>query len=131
MLHTERARYIMADAWSLYRDAMDMLEQGHLRNAAEKAWGATKRSTDALILERTGREPGTSGITYRSIRGMRRENADMESLATRYSQRMQDLHGACFYDGVCEPEEEIIRDIHATADYIRDAERLAEAEPNA
>ena len=30
----------MADAWALYRDALEMLEQGHLRNAAEKAWGA-------------------------------------------------------------------------------------------
>ena len=51
----------------------------------------------------------------------------MESFANRYSQRMQDLHGSCFYDGVCEPEEPIIQDIHATAAYIDDAERLAGA----
>lgn len=38
---------------------------------------------------------------------------------------MQDLHGTCFYDGICEPEEPIIRDIHETAEYIRDAETLA------
>ena len=31
-----------------------MLAQGRIRNAAEKAWGATKRATDAVILARTG-----------------------------------------------------------------------------
>ena len=34
-----------------------MLAQGRIRNAAEKAWGATKRASDALILARTGEEP--------------------------------------------------------------------------
>ena len=57
MLETERGRVLITDAWTLYADAIEMLEQGHIRNAAEKAWGATKRATDALILERTGREP--------------------------------------------------------------------------
>ena len=125
MLETERGRFIMADAWTLYRDAVEMLEQGRLRNAAEKAWGATNRATVALILERTGREPRSSGITHRTIRGMRDESPALRDLATRYSQRMQDLHGTCFYDGICEPEEPIVRDIHETADYIRDAETLA------
>ena len=55
MLETERGRVLITDAWTLYADAIEMLEQGHIRNAAEKAWGATKRATDALILERTGR----------------------------------------------------------------------------
>ena len=125
MPKSERAQFLVDDAWSLRQDALDMLQQGRLRNAAEKAWGATKRATDALILERTGREPGTSGITYRGIRGLRHQSADLESLANRYSQRMQDLHGSCFYDGILEPEEPIVRDIHATAGFIRDAERLA------
>ena len=125
MPKSQRAQYLIDDAWSLQQDALDMLSQGRIRNAAEKAWGATKRATDALILERSGREPGTTGITYRSIRGLRHQSADLESLANRYSQRMQDLHGAVFYDGIVDPEEPIIRDIHATADYIRDADQLA------
>ena len=57
MLATERGRCIMSDAWVLYADAIEMLDQGRIRNAAYKAWGATKRATGALILERTGREP--------------------------------------------------------------------------
>ena len=126
MPETERGKYLISDAWSLHEDALEMLSQGRLRNAAEKAWGATKRATDALILERTGREPGTSGITYRGIRGLRHRSTELESLANRYSQRMQDLHGSCFYDGILDPQEPIIWDIEATADYIRDAERLAD-----
>ena len=125
MTLSNRATFLIADAWSLHEDAQEMLVQGRLRNAAEKAWGATKRATDAVILERTGREPGTSGITYRGIRGLRHQNPDLESLANRYSQRMQDLHGSVFYDGILDPQEPIVRDINATADYIRDAERLA------
>ena len=127
MTLSNRATYLIADAWSLHEDAQEMLSQGRLRNAAEKAWGATKRATDAVILERTGREPGTSGITYRGIRGQRHQSVELESLANRYSQRMQDLHGSVFYDGILDPQEPIVRDIHATADYIRDAERLADA----
>ena len=125
MLRSERAKFLIDDAWSLHRDALEMVQQGRLRNAAEKAWGATRQATDALILERTGREPGTTGITYRSIRGLRHQSTGLESLANRYSQRMQDLHGSCFYDGILEPEEPIVRDIEATADYVRDAGRLA------
>jgi hypothetical protein len=49
----------------------------------------------------------------------------LESLANWRNQRMQDLHGSCFYDGICEPEEPIIQDIRAAATYIDDAERLA------
>ena len=88
--------------------------------------GATKRATHALILERMGREPGTSGITYRGIRGLRHQDSDLENLANRYSQRMQDLHGSVFYDGILDPQEPIVRDIHATAGYIKEAERLAD-----
>ena len=41
-----------------------MLEAGDLRDAAEKAWGATKRATDALILRYTGREPSTQSTSF-------------------------------------------------------------------
>ena len=57
MLQTAQADFLFADARTLYDDALEMLDQGRLRNAAEKAWGATKRATDGLILARTGKEP--------------------------------------------------------------------------
>jgi hypothetical protein len=125
MLETERADTIFADAHVLYADALEELDRGNLRNAAEKAWGATKRATDALLLARTGREPRTSGQTSRGLRALRRQDPTIESLRLRYAVRQSFLHGACFYDGMCEPEEDLIADIRETADYISNAQDLA------
>jgi hypothetical protein len=125
MLETERADAIFADAQFLYADALEELDRGNLRNAAEKAWGAAKRATDALVLARTGREPRTSGQTSRGLRALRRQDPTIESLRLRYAVRQSFLHGACFYDGMCEPEEDLIADIRETADYISNAQDLA------
>ena len=124
-MENERVGAIFSDAWTLYDDAIEMLTQGKLRNSAEKAWGATKRATDALILARTGREPRSSGQTMRGIRAMRGESPILHDLATRCGDRASNLRGRCFYDGDCEPENELIEDIRDTADYIRDAETQA------
>ena len=126
MLETERGRAVMDDAWALYGDAIEMLDQGRIRNAAEKAWGATKRATDAMILELTGREPQSAGQARRALRELWELNSEFESFMGRYTVRSATLHVACFYDGDCEPEHLQIEDIRATADYILDAERLAE-----
>jgi len=48
-----RADEIFLDAESLLVDSLEQLDAGKLRNAAEKAWGATLRATAALILART------------------------------------------------------------------------------
>ena len=125
MLQTERVGSLFADARGLYGDALEMLDQGRLRNAAEKAWCATKRATDALILARTGREPRTSGQTMRMIRQLRREDPALEQLRVRYGLRQSFLHGACFYDGILEPAEDIIADVRETIEYIQDAEAMA------
>ena len=53
MVATDRVLEIFADARILQADALEMLAQGKFRNAAEKAWGAAKRATDALVLART------------------------------------------------------------------------------
>ena len=125
MLQTERVSALFADARGLYGDALEMLDQGRLRNAADKAWCATKRATDALILSRTGNEPRTSGQTMRLLRQLRGRDPSLEPLRLRYGQRQSFFHGACFYDGVVEPEEDIIRDVRETVDYIQDAEAMA------
>ena len=125
MLQTERVGSLFADARGLYGDALEMLDQGRLRNAAEKAWCATKRATDALILARTGREPRTSGQTMRMIRQLRRQDPPLEQLRVSYGHRQSFLHGACFYDGILEPAEDIIADVRETIEYIQDAEAMA------
>ena len=42
---TDQVNFLFADARVLYDDALEMLDQGKVRNVAEKAWGATKRAT--------------------------------------------------------------------------------------
>lgn len=125
MPQTERVEFLFADARGLYDGALDMLEQGRLRNAAEKAWCATKKATDAMIVARTGEEPRSSGQTMRGIRLLRREDPSLESLRVRYAARQSFLHGACFYDGILEPAEDIIADVRETIEYIQDAEGMA------
>ena len=122
MLQTDRVSFLFADARELYDDALEMLEQGRLRNAAEKAWGATKKATDALIVARTGQEPRTSGQTMRMIRQLRREDPTLEELRVGYGLRRSFLQDGCIYDGILEPAEDIIADVRETIEYIQDAE---------
>ena len=125
MTMTITPAYIFADAARMHEAALERMAAGDIRDAAEKAWCATKRATDALILARTGKEPRSSGQTMRMLRRLRREDPSLEPLRARYAIRQSFLHGACFYDGVLEPMEDIIRDIQETAEYIRDAEAMA------
>lgn len=125
MLTTGRGRRIMSGAWGLYSDAVEMLEQGRIRNAADKAWGATMRATDALILERMGEEPQITAQTSRGIRFLGREGELLRSLHSRYTDRISQLHGDCFCNGHCEPEDYFVELIRDTTDYIRDAESAA------
>lgn len=126
MLETDQVGAIFTGAWALYQDAIEQLDQAKLRNAAEKAWGAAKRATDALILARTGELPATTSSTSRALRQLAREAADVETLVGRYYTRIGHLHGECFYDGMCDPVEDTERRIRETSDYIRDAEARAE-----
>ena len=126
MLETGRATAIFADARLLYLDALEELDRGNLQNAAEKAWGATKRATDALVLARTGREPRTTRQTLLGIRQLFREHPEFQKLQLQYGYRSQILHGSCFYDGICGPEDVMAQDVRDTVDYIRDAEGLAD-----
>ena len=125
MLEREQVGILFADARILYADALEQVELGKLRNAAEKAWGATKRATDALILSRTGREPRTSGQTSQGMRALRRAAPSLEPLRSDYSFRQRFLHGRCFYDGDCEPAATVLYHIQATRDYIQTAETLS------
>ena len=111
MVATDDVTAIFADARAVHADALRLLEAGDVRDAAEKAWCATKHATDALILARTGVEPQISSHTTRGIAALAGEERAAESLRRRYFSRQSELHGACFYLGVCEPADEIHRRI--------------------
>ena len=119
---TDRVTELFADAQSLYADALAMLELGKLRNAAEKAWGATKRSTDAMVLARTGDEPQSAGQAHSALLRMRNDGAELVTFHGQYSTRSGLLHVNC------EPEEEMTALIRATDSYIEDAINLAAAQ---
>lgn len=125
---TDRVSELFADAQALYDDALEMLEQGRLRNAAEKVWGATKRSTDAMVLARTGTEPQSAGGARRAMIRMSRNDSAVERFQGHYYTRSVLLHVNCFYDGNCEPEEDITALIRESDSYIQEARNLASAE---
>jgi len=124
-LGADRVKEIFDDAYSLYREAIGEMERGNIRESAEKAWGATLRATKALVLAKTGKESdGAIGLTKAFIE-LIREDRGMEELEGRYFTRESLLHGHCFYDGTCGPQDQIERRIRETNLYIEDAKRLA------
>ena len=126
MVITDTVKGIFADAKFMHSEALKRLEAGDIRDAAEKAWCATKRATDAVVLGVTGSEPQSAGQARRALLGLRFESDDpFSALLDRYSARSAVLHVDCFYDGICEPVEPIARMIRETINYIDNAERLA------
>ncbi len=125
MLETKQVSVLFADARNHYAQALDQLEQGNLQKAAGKAWDATLKATDGLILARTGREPGDDRQTFTEILTLGLADPDLKDLGFRYGVRCGLLFEHCFCDGVVEPPDDLIDEIRETAGYIRDAARLA------
>ena len=126
MAVTMDAIAIFADARELHKQAIERLQEDDIRDAAEKAWCATLRATNALILAYTGNEPLKTPETSRTLRALSLQNHQLYALVPRFYTRQGQLHGECFYLGLCEPREDTERRIVETIDYIRDAQALAE-----
>ena len=126
MTMTADVARIFADARLMHSAALTQMDAGDLRDAAEKAWCATKRAADALLLARTGEVPETTTLTSRGLRHLSEEDEAVEPLVGRYYTRINHLHGECFYMGMCEPLNQTIRRIRETEAFILDAERLAD-----
>lgn len=122
---TATAHSIFADARQIYAQAIERLEAGDVRDAAEKAWCATLRATNALIVARTGQEPEKSPATTRGLNELLDADQSVSILIGRFYSRQGQLHGECFYLGLCEPMKQTERRIRETDRYIQDAEQLA------
>ena len=120
-----RVDEIFADARSMQTQAIERLEAGDIRDAAEKAWCAAKRATDALVLARTRDEPPSTHDTTEGLLALAGQSGRYETLVGRYFTRISYLHGSCFYTGICGPDVE--RRIRETGAYIDDAVDLAGA----
>ncbi len=125
MLAIDRVNEIFDDARALLDSALEHLDAGDIRDAAEKAWGATKRATDALVLARLDFEPEKTPETARGLHRLANIDPRVETLIGRYHTRADFLHGQCFYLGHHDLIEDVQRRIRETADYIRDAVELA------
>ena len=115
---------IFANTRLMHSAALDRMAAGDIRDAAEKAWCATLRATEALVLARTGQPPTTSTAAGRRLRSLVEINPSLEAFSLRYSDRLVVLHDECLYHEYCQPvvTERLIRE---TPDYIRDAEALS------
>ena len=124
---SDRVSELFTDAQSLYGDALEMLDFGKLRDAAEKAWGASERATGAMVLARTGQEPQSAGDAGRDLLRLSNDGPAFVAFQGQYSTRALLLHINCAYDGNCEPEPEMEALIRATNSYIQEARYLASA----
>ena len=121
---TSDAATILNDARNLQVLAVIRLEQGQIREAAELAWGATKRATDSLILAETGVIPITMIQTSNGLDALASKDRRIRSLLGHYHIRVNQLHSACFYDGICNAETE--RRIRETEEFISHVEDLTD-----
>ena len=121
----ERAAALFADARALHDAALGRLHAGDIRDAAEKAWCATKRAADGLIVARTGQTPKESPDTTRQLRHLGSADESVHRSMSHYYAAREALHGHCFYLGFCEPIDGTERLINETMDYIAETERLA------
>ena len=117
---------IFDDARRMHEAALARMADDDIRDAAEKAWCATLRATEAFVLARTRQLSPRSPDVTRALRTIAASDPSVRSLQSRYFERQAALHGACFYTGWCEPIDDTQRLIHETADFIRDAETLAQ-----
>ena len=115
---------IFEDAGVMYEAALERLAAGDMRDAAEKAWCATVRATEALVLARTGDEPHTSTSAGRRLRAAAQSDAALLPLRDSYLVRQTILHGECFYHDYCDAAE-TERLIRETRDYLAEARRLS------
>jgi uncharacterized protein (UPF0332 family) len=125
MTQLQTPETIFADARSMCDSAIQRLEAGDMRDAAEKAWCATRRATEALLMAKVlDFGHATTGMISDGLDSLTQADSAYKTLVGRYYSRISQLHGSCFYDGRCNSETE--RRIRETARYIDDAERLAE-----
>ena len=75
-------------------------------------------------MARTGEEPGTTAITTLEVDRLGDRDPQVKSLVGRYFSRISQLHGQCFYNGICDPGL-TSRRVRETIVYIEDAEVMA------
>ena len=113
------------DARNLHESALKVAEDGDLRDAAEKAWGAVNRATAALVLARTDKLPVRSPEVTHGLADLADDDYRLDDLRNAYFIYQGLLHGTYFYDGRLGPPSKVISEISRVGEYILEAERWA------
>jgi uncharacterized protein (UPF0332 family) len=119
---------LLKDAEILYEEALKGLEAGRLRKAAENAWGATARATDALLYARAEFEVVRGLGRTRELYKLALKDKEVEELniTKDYNERILHLHGNCFYKGIeTIPGVDLKKLIIETGNYIEKVRRLS------
>ena len=113
VLKNASARNLISDARSLHDEAMARLDAGDWRDAAEKAWCATRNATEAAILELYGTESRRSTNIDAGIRSLARERGgEWIELRKNYTEVVYHLHIEAFHGGVYHMDiPDLIRDV--------------------
>lgn len=109
----DRVAGLFVQARQMQSLAVERLEAGDIRDAAGKAWCATQRATDALILARTGEKPESEIRTSDGLDDLSSSDRSVASLNLGYYSRIHHLRDMCFQSGHWND---------GTADYIRNTE---------
>ena len=126
MLKNASARDLISDARAIHREALARLEAGDWRDAAEKAWCATRNATQAVVLEIYGTQSPRSTNIDAGIRALAREQgAEWIRMRQLFSDVVYHLHIEAFYGGVW--HDDIPDLIRGVADYVDLIEGLADA----
>ena len=124
MLKDAAAESLMADARAIHDEAMARLAAGDWRDAAEKAWCATRNASQALVLEVYGQESPRSTNIDAGIRALARERGgEWAEMRRSYSDVVYHLHIEAFYGGVY--HDDIPDLVRGVSEYIGKAEELA------
>jgi hypothetical protein len=86
---------------------------------------ARELQADALVLAREGEEPQSAGQARRALMRLSPGDHVMGTLQGEYHFRARMLYIDCFYEGNCEPEQEMADLIRGTIPYIQTAEALS------
>jgi len=118
---------ILKDAEDLYKEALKELNEGRIRKAAENAWGATVKATDALLYARAKVEIIRGLGRTRELYELTKDDLEVRALdlAKEYNDRLLHLHGNVFYEGIYEiPGINLANLIKDTKSYIENVRKL-------
>ena len=126
MLKNASARDLISDARAIHREVLARLEAGDWRDAAEKAWCATRNATQAVVLEIYGTQSPRSTSMDAGIRALAREQgAEWIRMRQLFSDVVYHLHIEAFYGDVY--NDDIPDLIRGVADYVDLIEELADS----